>query len=163
MQKLFLRQTESIRKTRQKNCVDCGWLNNERTITRLWGSVISTITIYNNDRPSSIGRSEAEWRRWWRRREKLRQRLLPLWGLRGKWPRHSISIIDRFLTRIFLKKTRSYAALRAADLDWIIGPGYSSGGYILGENHEKPTWNHEKPGITEKRHWRGATTDLLDV
>ena len=36
------------------------------------------------------------------------------------------------------KKTRSYAALRAADLDWIIGPGYSSGGYILGENHEKP-------------------------
>ena len=34
--------------------------------------------------------------------------------------------------------TRSYAALRAADLDWIIGPGYSSGGYILGENHEKP-------------------------
>ena len=48
--------------------------------------------------------------------------------------------------------TRSYAALRAADLDWIIGPGYSSGGYILGENHEKPTWNHEKPGITEKRH-----------
>ena len=24
--------------------------------------------------------------------------------------------------------TRSYAALRAADLDWIIGPGYSSGG-----------------------------------
>ena len=59
--------------------------------------------------------------------------------------------------------TRSYAALRAADLDWIIGPGYSSGGYILGENHEKPTWNHEKPGITEKRHWRGATTDLLDV
>ena len=40
----------------------------------------------------------------------------------------------------FLKlfTTRSYAALRAADLDWIIGPGYSSGGYILGENHEKP-------------------------
>ena len=24
--------------------------------------------------------------------------------------------------------TRSYAALRAADLDWIIRPGYSSGG-----------------------------------
>ena len=68
-----------------------------------------------------------------------------------------------FWKMIFLKTTRSYAALRAADLDWIIGPGYSSGGYILGENHEKPTWNHEKPGITEKRHWRGATTDLLDV
>ena len=28
--------------------------------------------------------------------------------------------------------TRSYAALRAAYLDWIVGPGYSLGGYILG-------------------------------
>ena len=37
------------------------------------------------------------------------------------------------------RKTRSYAALRAADLDWIIGPGYSLGGYILEKNHEKPT------------------------
>ena len=35
--------------------------------------------------------------------------------------------------------TRSYAALRAADLDWIIGPGYSLSGYILDKNHEKPT------------------------
>ena len=34
--------------------------------------------------------------------------------------------------------TRSYAALRAADLDWIVGPGYSSGRYILEKNHEKP-------------------------
>ena len=42
-------------------------------------------------------------------------------------------------------KTRSCAALRAANLDWIIGPGYSLGGYILEKNHEKPTWNHEKP------------------
>ena len=41
-------------------------------------------------------------------------------------------------------KTRSYAALRAADLEWIVGPGYSLGGYILEKNHEKPTWNHEK-------------------
>ena len=30
----------------------------------------------------------------------------------------------------------------AADLDWIAGPGYSSGGYILEKNHEKPTWNN---------------------
>ena len=45
----------------------------------------------------------------------------------------------------FFSFTRSYAALRAADLDWIIGPGYSLGGYILEKNHEKPTWNHEKP------------------
>ena len=41
--------------------------------------------------------------------------------------------------------TRSYAALRAADLEWIVGPGYILGGYILEKNHEKPTWNHEKP------------------
>ena len=34
--------------------------------------------------------------------------------------------------------TRSYAALRAADLDWIVGPGYSLGRYILEKNHEKP-------------------------
>ena len=40
--------------------------------------------------------------------------------------------------------TKSYAALRAADLDWIVQPGYSSGRYILKKNHEKPTWNHEK-------------------
>ena len=74
--------------------------------------------------------------------------------------------------------TRSYAALRAADLDWIVGPGYSSGRYILGKSHEKPTWNREKPtwnhgsqlafemgeggraGITEKRYSRRVTTDL---
>ena len=42
-------------------------------------------------------------------------------------------------------KTRSYAVLRAADLDWIVGPGYSLGGYILKKKHEKQTWNHEKP------------------
>ena len=59
---------------------------------------------------------------------------------------------DHKVSHVLFVTTRSYAALRAADLDWIIGPGYSLGGYILGENHEKPTWNHEKPGITEKRH-----------
>ena len=32
-----------------------------------------------------------------------------------------------------LKKTRSYAALRAADLDWIVGPGYSLGRVHSGE------------------------------
>ena len=44
----------------------------------------------------------------------------------------------------FFRNTRSYGALRAADLDWIIGPGYSLGGYILEKKHEKLTWNHEK-------------------
>ena len=29
--------------------------------------------------------------------------------------------------------TRSYAALRAADLDWIVGPGYSLGRVHSGE------------------------------
>ena len=60
------------------------------------------------------------------------------------------------------KITRSYPALRAADLDWIVGPGYSLGGYFLEKNyenqpttmkkqpgtiknHKKPIWNHEKP------------------
>ena len=51
--------------------------------------------------------------------------------------------------------TRSYAALRAADLDWIVRPGYILGGYNLEKNmknqpgtmknHLKPTCNHEKP------------------
>ena len=36
---------------------------------------------------------------------------------------------------LFIYITRSYAALRAADLDWIIGPGYSLSGYILEKNH----------------------------
>ena len=48
--------------------------------------------------------------------------------------------------------TRSYAALRAADLDWIVGPGYNSGGYILEKFHEKPTWNHENQPGSMKNH-----------
>ena len=55
-----------------------------------------------------------------------------------------IIVIVRAITSTIIS-TRSYAALRAADLDWIVGPGYNSGGYILEKNHEKPTWNHEKP------------------
>ena len=59
--------------------------------------------------------------------------------------------LERCFFLIFLN-TRSCAALRAADLDLIVGPGYSLGGYILEKNHEnrpktmknheKPTWNH---------------------
>ena len=33
----------------------------------------------------------------------------------------------------FFSSTRSYAALRAADLDWIVGPGYSLGRVHSGE------------------------------
>ena len=40
-----------------------------------------------------------------------------------------------FHTVYILYITRSYAALRAADLDWIVGQGYSSGGYILEKKH----------------------------
>ena len=57
--------------------------------------------------------------------------------------------------------TTSYAVLRAADLDWIVRQGYSSGGYILEKkhlkptwNHEKPTWNHEKPSKTNPEPWK---------
>ena len=38
-----------------------------------------------------------------------------------------VSLISSF------KSTRSYAALRAADLDWIVGPGYSLGRVHSGE------------------------------
>ena len=34
---------------------------------------------------------------------------------------------------VFFLDTRSYAALRAADLDWIVGPGYSLGQVHSGE------------------------------
>ena len=72
--------------------------------------------------------------------------------------------------------TRSYAALWAADLDWIVGPGYSLGGYILEKNHEKPTClffvtyagsqltfmtQNEKVHIF--RYLRGVTTDFHDT
>ena len=52
---------------------------------------------------------------------------------------------NRQLTNHYFVDTRSYAALRAADLDWIVGQGYSLGGYIMGNNNEKPTWNLKKP------------------
>ena len=88
-------------------------------------------------------------------------------------------------------QTRSYAALRAADLDWIVGPGYSLGRVHSGEKpwktnlepwktmetNQKPGRNKQKRdqgGVTtdlgggqgrnkQKRDWRGVTTDLLDV
>ena len=59
-------------------------------------------------------------------------------------------------------QTRSYAALRAADLDWIVGPGYSSGRYILEKNQHGTMNNHENqpgPMKKQKRYERGVTTD----
>ena len=51
--------------------------------------------------------------------------------------------------------TRSYAALRAADLDWIVGPGYNSGGYILEKtmkNQPGTMKSHENQPGTLKNH-----------
>ena len=45
------------------------------------------------------------------------------------WANHCENAMWNF--QIFTS-TRSYAALRTADLDWIVRPGYSWGGYILG-------------------------------
>ena len=43
---------------------------------------------------------------------------------------HSKSTFRRFLSIALFIVTRSCAVLRAADLDWIVGPEYSLGGYI---------------------------------
>ena len=84
---------------------------------------------------------------------------------------NDVLLVIVILLNIAFCVTRSYAALRAADLDWIVGPGYSLGRYILEKKHEnqpgtmknqpgtiktmknqpgtmkyheKSTWNHEK-------------------
>ena len=58
------------------------------------------------------------------------------------------AVVDHHITF-----TRSWAALRAADLDWIVGPGYSLGRYILEKNHEKPWRTNLEP-------WKTMKTDL---
>ena len=58
---------------------------------------------------------------------------------------------------LLFNSTRSCAALQAADLDWIVGPEYSLGGYIFGDHN----WPLGKVIIF--RLTRGVTTDLLDV
>ena len=69
------------------------------------------------------------------------------------WQGHveDLNILISYSPRVSFYETRSYAALQAADLDWIVGPGYSSGRYILEKNHEKPTWNHEKPWKNDEK------------
>ena len=59
------------------------------------------------------------------------------------------------------KATRSCAALWAADLDWIVWPEYSLGGYIFGEGgragitknvtnaRSQMTWEGGRAGITK--------------
>ena len=64
-----------------------------------------------------------------------------------------IVIITNFV--ILFITTRSYAALRAADLDWIVRPGYGSGRYI-GEktmkNQPGTMKTHENQPGTMKKH-----------
>ena len=52
-------------------------------------------------------------------------------------------IAERPISNMNISITRSYAALRAADLDWIVGPGYSLGRVHSGEKH---TRGHKWPG-----------------
>ena len=52
---------------------------------------------------------------------------------------------------VFVYQTRSYAALRAADLDWIVGPGYS-----LGRVH-----SGEKPWKTNMEPWKTMETNQI--
>ena len=70
---------------------------------------------------------------------------------------------------MFFSSTRSYAALRAADLDWIVGPGYSLGRVYPGEKRiillpNIMFWTGEggRAGIS-KNVTNFVTTDLLDV
>ena len=60
----------------------------------------------------------------------------------------SIEMVTMINAALLVYVTRSYAALRAADLDWIIGPGYSLSGYNWRKtmkNKPGTIRNHEKP------------------
>ena len=57
--------------------------------------------------------------------------------------------------------TRSYAALRAADLDWIVGPGYSLGRVYPGEKPWKTNMEPWKTMETNQKPWK--TLKLRDV
>ena len=62
---------------------------------------------------------------------------------------------------IAIKPTRSYAALQAADLEWIVGPGYSLGGYILEKNHDlEPCKTNLEPWKTMKTNLEPLKTNL---
>ena len=48
--------------------------------------------------------------------------------------RDKSAIFNILRQNVTVLDTRSCAALRAADLDWIVGPEYSLGGYIFGDS-----------------------------
>ena len=80
-----------------------------------------------NRRPEMIGGGVASQNEWpWFEFHNIHIRELEIkhWH---KGPKALILVIE------FFKQTRSYAALRAADLDWIVGPGYSLGRVHSGE------------------------------
>ena len=62
---------------------------------------------------------------------------------------------------MYLLCTRSYAALRAADLDWIVGPGYSLGRVHSGEKPWKTNMEPWKTMETNQKPWK--TQKLRDV
>ena len=62
---------------------------------------------------------------------------------------------------IYIIYTRSYATLRAADLDWIVGPGYSLGRVHSGEKPWKANLEPWKTMETNQKPWK--TLKLRDV
>ena len=65
----------------------------------------------------------------WHQRLVLSYQILPHLILLTLAQRIHESILYLYLC---IYNTRSYAALRPADIDWIVGLGYNWGGYILG-------------------------------
>ena len=63
---------------------------------------------------------------------------------------HALHMMCLVLIFHSFESTRSCAALRAADLDWIVGPEYSLGGYIFGDSQllrrRSVTRSHNWPG-----------------
>ena len=84
------------------------------------------------------------------------QRTCRLLSITLRWTPSSLIILNVIniiiifiiaIINIIIIITRSYAALRAADLDWIVGPGYSWGKYIWRKtmkNQPGTMKNHEK-------------------
>ena len=64
-------------------------------------------------------------------------------------------IVNNIIITI-ISLTRSYAALRAADLDWIVGPGYSLG---RGHSGEKTWKTNLEPWQTNLEPWKTMETN----
>ena len=77
------------------------------------------------------------------------------------WVPPGLPQVENYESDIFsFKNTRSYAALRAADLDWFVGPGYSLGRVNSGEKPWKTNlepWQTNRETIL-KNHWTQPKT-----